>query len=298
MASIAEEFFNKIDEYFTDKLVNALEGQLTGIFNQLDTSVGDIGGMVSSTPQSWNGTIFTFIQNLSDNVVVPIAGLIITYVLIYELISMVMDKNNFHEFDSSLFFRYLGKACIAVVLVSHTMEIVEAIFELGGDIATSVTSYVSGSTSMNIETTLFPIIEAQALSMSVMELIGAWLYCLIIRIFMFGLIIYIWVLMLGRFMEIFLYMSVAPIPFATLTNKEWGNIGTNYIRGLLALAFQGFLIMACVGMYATLISGLATNISGMTDFMSALRDIMIYTVLLAMVLGKTSSVAKSIFNTH
>lgn len=291
-----QQILDAIDQFFTDILVNMLEGNLSGVFNALDGKVGEISGYATETPESWNGTIFGFITNLSETVIVPIAGLVITYVLIYELITMVMDKNNFHDFDSSLFFRYLGKACIAVVIVSHTQEIVEALFEVGSDIAASVTGEIGG-TSLNVETTLFPMIESEALSMSIGTLFMNVIETLVIRFVVLIIGLYVKLIIYSRFIEIYLYMSIAPIPFATMTNREWGSIGTNYLRGLLALAFQAFLIMACVGIYSTLISSMA-SINSMGTFSNALHEILIYTALLAVSLSRTSSIAKSIFNTH
>lgn len=287
-----------ISQWFKDGLVGMLEENLSDCFSTLDSQVNKVGGIVSMTPQSWNGTIYNFITGLCDTVIVPIAGLVITYVLIYELITMVMDKNNFHDFDSSLFFRYLGKACIAVVLVSHTQEIVEALFEVGGELATSVTGLLTGNPSLNVNTTLFPMISSAATTMTIGQLIKSVLETLIIRLVVRMISIYVIFLMYSRFVEIYLYMSIAPIPFATMTNREWGSVGTNYLRGLLALAFQAFLIMALIGIYSTLVNSLGTDISSMANFNEALDQIMIYTLLLAMTLGKTSSIAKSIFNTH
>ena len=210
---------------------------------------------------------------------------------------MVMDKNNFHEFDTSLFFRYIFKACIAVVLLSHVFEIVEAIFEVGGSIASSASSYITGSTSVgDMDTTLLEIIEDNKDDLTLLQITIYWLETLVINFMIKIMSIYIIILMFMRFIEIYMYMSVAPIPFATLTNKEWGSIGTNYIKGLLALAFQAFLIMVLVGIYATLIDAL----TGATfdNFDAMLGEILTYTVLLAIMLGKTSSISKSILNTH
>ncbi|MBR1700604.1 MAG: hypothetical protein IJ716_01480 [Lachnospiraceae bacterium] len=291
MNALIDGFILKLKEGCTA----AIQNNLRSTFSVIDDRVSETGYMVSLTPQGWNGTIFNFIHDLSETVIIPIAGLIITYVLIYELLTMVMDKNNFHDFDSSLFFRYLGKACIAVVLVSHTSEIVEALFEVGGNIAATATSHISGSTNLNMDYALYNLLWDQIDTMSLAELAFMVIETLIIRFAVLIMGIYIMVLMYGRFMEIYLYMSVAPIPFATLTNKEWGSIGTNYIRCIIALAFQGFLIMACVGIYATLISSL--NTAG-TSFADLLNEILIYTVLLVTALGKTSSFSKSIFNAH
>ena len=292
-----EEVVENVVSNMKDGLIEGIGNNLSGIFTNLDDSVGEVGGIVSLSPESWNSTIFDFVKGISEDVVIPIAGVIITYVLIYELITMVMDKNNFHDFDSSLFFRYIFKACIAVVLLSHTFEIVEAIFELGGDIASSASSYITGSTSVgDMDTTLLEIIEDNKDDLGLMQILMYWIETLLISFLIKAMSIYIIILMFMRFLEIYMYMSVAPIPFATLTNKEWGSIGTNYIKGLLALAFQAFLIMVLVGIYATLVDTLTS--ATIDNFEELLGAILTYTVLLAIMLSKTSSISKSILNTH
>ena len=291
-----QDILDSIVQSIKDALLGMLEENLSSAFSALDQRIGKIGDMVSQTPEGFNGTIYSFITGLCDTVIVPIAGLVITYVLVYELISMVMDKNNFHDFDSSLFFRYLGKACIAVVLVSHTQEIVEALFEVGSSLATTALGSISNSTNLSIDATIGTMIQTQGATMTVGQLIKANIETGIINLAIRGLGLYVTILMYSRFVEIYLYMSIAPVPFATMTNREWGQIGTNYLRGLLALAFQAFLIMACVGIYAALISGL--NVAGAGSFNEALDTILVFTFMLAIVLGKTSSISKSIFNTH
>lgn len=270
---------------------------LSNTFDYLNSKVTEVGGLTSETPESWNSTIFDFIGKMSENVVLPIAGIIISYVLIYELITMIMDKNNFHEFDTSLFIRYIIKACIAVVIVAHTAEIVEAIFELGGQIAADATAEITESTDLSLGNSLKDLLEDQWDDMTLMDLFGCFCMSLVVWIAVMGMGIYIAIIMYGRFMEIYLYTSVAPIPFATMSNREWGSIGTNYLKGIIALAFQGFLIMVCIGIYATLISGLAGTVSG-SEFRDALFEVLIYTILLAVSIGKTGSLSKSIFGTH
>ncbi len=280
-----------------DSLSEATIDILSSTFSYLNSKVSEVGGLTSQTPQGWNATIFSFINNISENVIIPIAGVIITYVLIYELITMVIDKNNFHEFDSSLFIRYIFKACIAVYFVSHTSEIVEAIFEVGGTVAQNATGYIHGNTNLMLEAQLRTLLQAEGTDLSLLDVFSCFCMALLLWVAVMCMGIYIAIIMYGRFMEIYLYMSVAPIPFATLTNREWGTIGTGYVKSLLALAFQGFLIMVCIGVYSTLISGLGTSISGST-FRDALFEIIIYTALLAVAIGKTGSLSKSIFGTH
>ena len=267
---------------------------LNALFTDVNTKVGSIAGEVSQTPSTWNASIFQMIRTLSDNVIVPIAGMIITFVLCYELISMVMEKNNFHEFDMWFFFRYLFKACIAVVIVSNTSDMVMAIFDIGNHIVTSAGNMITGSTSIDVESTLRLMLEEQFVTMEIGELMALGMETMLLSFSMKIISVLITVILYGRMIEIYLYVSVAPIPFATMTNREWGSIGSNYIKGLLALAFQGFFIMVCVAIYSVLVSSItiATNIH------TALWGVAGYTMLLCFSLFKTGSLSKAIFNAH
>ena len=232
------------------------------------------------------------IRTLSENVVAPIAGMIISFVLIYELITMVIDKNNMHDFDTSLFFRFLFKACIAVMLLSKTFDIVMAVFDVGSHVVAQAASSISGSTSLDVQATLTTMFNSQIDTMGIGELIGLGLETMVISLCMKIMSVLITVILYGRMIEIYLYVSVAPIPAATVTNREWGTIGTNYLKGLVALAFQGFFIMVCVAIYAVLVAGVA--VAG--NLHSALWSVAAYTVILCFSLFKTGSLSKSIFH--
>ena len=234
------------------------------------------------------------IQNLSENVMVPIAGMIISAILCYELITMVMDKNNMHEIGSEFFFRYIVKACIAVLLLSYTFDITMAIFDVGNHIVANVAGVISGSTSLDVTSTLQTMFENQLSTMGIGELIGLGIETMIVSLCMKIISLLITVMLYGRMIEIYLYVSVAPVPFSTLSNREWGSIGNNYIKGLCALAFQGFLIMVCVAIYAVLVSSVA--VAG--NLHTALWSVAAYTVILCFSLFKTGSLSKSIFNAH
>lgn len=285
---------DKITEFIEEMLQGWVRSNLTAMFTDVNDKVGTIAGQVSKTPSTWNTGIFNMIKNLSENVVVPIAGMIITFVLCYELITMVMEKNNMHDFDSSLFFRYLFKACIAVWLLSNTFDIAMAVFDVGSHIVTSAGAGISGSTNLDVEATLTSMFEGSIDSMGIGELIGLGMETMIISFCMKIMSVLITVILYGRMIEIYLYVSVAPIPFSTWTNREWGSIGSNYFKGLLALAFQGFFIMVCVAIYAVLVSG----ISVADNLHSALWAVAAYTVILCFSLFKTGSLSKSIFNAH
>ena len=285
---------DKITEFIKEMLQGWVLSNLETMFTDVNEKVGTIAGEVSKTPSTWNSGIFDMIKTLSDNVIVPIAGMIISFVLIYELITMVIDKNNMHDFDTSLFFRFLLKACIAVSLLSQTFDIVMAVFDVGNHVVMQAAGVISGSTSLDVQTTLVNMFNSQLENMGIGELIGLGMETMIVSLGMKIMSVLITVILYGRMIEIYLYVSVAPIPAATVTNREWGSVGTNYLKGLIALAFQGFFIMVCVAIYAVLVASVAVA----DNLHTALWSVAAYTVILCFSLFKTGSLSKSIFNAH
>ena len=285
---------DKITEFIKEMLQGWVLTNLETMFTDVNEKVGTIAGEVSKTPSTWNSGIFDMIKTLSDNVIVPIAGMIISFVLIYELITMVIDKNNMHDFDTSLFFRFLLKACIAVSLLSQTFDIVMAVFDVGNHVVMQAAGVISGSTSLDVQTTLVNMFNSQLENMGIGELIGLGMETMIVSLGMKIMSVLITVILYGRMIEIYLYVSVAPIPAATVTNREWGSVGTNYLKGLIALAFQGFFIMVCVAIYAVLVASVAVA----DNLHTALWSVAAYTVILCFSLFKTGSLSKSIFNAH
>ncbi len=289
MGSILEKISDAIKEF----LMELIESNLPNMFTDVNDKVGTIASEVGQTPSGWNGSIYSMVRGLSDNVIVPIAGIIITFVLCYELITMITEKNNMHEMDTWMFFKWFFKAAVAIYLLTNTFTIVMAIFDIGQHVVNGAAGVINGSTSIDIASTLDAMRTGME-AMGIGELLGLAIETLLVSLCLKIMSILITVILYGRMIEIYLTVSVAPIPFATMTNREWGNIGTNYFRGLFALAFQGFLIMVCVGIYAVLVNGMiiADNIH------SALFSVAAYTVILCFSLFKTGSLAKSIFNAH
>lgn len=283
-----------ITDFIKDMLTGWVTANLTNMFADVNDKVGQVASEVGKTPSTWNASIFTMVRNISDTVMIPIAGMIISAVLCYELISMVMDKNNMHDFDTSLFIRYLGKACIAVMLLTKTFDITMAIFDVGNHIVTSAAGAIHATASIDVEAALLTLFTNSVGSMSMGELFGLGIETMIVSFGMEIMSAVITVIIFGRMIEIYLYISVAPVPFSTLGNKEWGSIGTNYIKALVALAFQGFFIMVCVGIYSALVAGItvASNIH------TALWSIVAYTVVLCFSMAKTSSLSRSIMHAH
>lgn len=284
----------KITEFIKEILESWILANLRSMFTDVNEKVGTIAEEVGKTPSTWNPGIFNMVKGLSENVIIPIAGMIISFVLIYELINMVMDKNNMRDFDTSLFFRFFFKACIAVMLLTKTFDIVMAVFDVGNHVAGQTVGVITGSTSVDVQETLVQMLENQVGEMGIGELFGLGLETMVISLCMKIMSVLITVILYGRMIEIYLYISVAPLPAATVTNREWGNIGTNYLKGLIALAFQGFFIMVCVAIYAVLIR----EITVADNLHTALWATAAYTIILCFSLFKTGSFAKSIFHAN
>jgi len=288
-----DSILDKITEWLKTMLVEGIITNLSGMFDNVNQQVGEIAGEVGLTPAAWNAGVFSMIRNLSESVIIPIAGVILAFVMTYELIQMVIDRNNLHDIDTWIFFKWIFKTFVAVLLVTHTFDIVMGIFDMGQAMVNSASGVISADASVDLATTVADL-QTRLTAMELGPLFGLWFQSLFIGFTMQALSICIFLVIYGRMIEIYLVTSVGPIPMATMVNREWGGMGQNYLRSLLALAFQAFLIMVCVGIYAVLVQNIATE----TDIIKAVWTTLGYTVLLCFTLFKTGSLAKSIFNAH
>ena len=288
-----DSVFEAIEEWIRTLLTNMVDSNLATMFADVNEKTGQIASQVGQTPQGWNSGIYSMIQNLSNSVIMPIAGIIITFVLCYELISMLTEKNNMHDIDTWMFFKYFFKMMIAVYLVSNTFTITMAVFDLGQSVVNAAAGTISGETAIDVSALISQMDNVME-SMEIGELVVMALETLLVSFCMKVMSIVITIICYGRMIEIYLYTSVAPIPFATMTNREWGQIGNNYFRGLFALAFQAFLMMVCVGIYGVLVATIHIS----ADIHAALFGVAGYTVLLCYTLLKTSSLSKQIFGSH
>ena len=282
-----------ITDWIKGILRDCIMGNLDGMFDQINSEVGEVAANVGTTPAAWNAGVFSMIRNLSDNVVVPIAGMIITFVLCYELISMLMEKNNFHDFETYAIYKWVLKAFIAVYLVTHTFDITMAIFELAQNVVQQSAGIITGTTSIDFATVIGDV-STQLEAMELGELFGLLVETMLLKLTMPILSFCVMIVLVGRMIEIYIYCSIGAIPFATMTNREWGQMGQNYLRGLVALGMQGFFIMICVAIYAVLVGQITSG----TNLHIAIWQCAGYTVLLCFSLFKTGSVSRSIFNAH
>lgn len=283
----------QITEWLKEILVDGILINLAGLFDNVNQEVGNITAQVGTTPQGWNGGIYSMIHNLSESVIVPIAGLILAFVMTLELIQLIMDKNNMHDVDTWMFFKWIFKTACAILIVTNTWNIVMAVFDVAQSVVNSASGVIVGNTSIDISSAMTDL-ETRLMAEDLGYLFGLWFQSLFIGVTMWALSICIFIITYGRMIEIYLVTSVAPIPMATMTNREWGQMGQNYLRSLFALGFQGFLIIVCVGIYAVLVQNIATQ----TDVIAAVWSCVGYTVLLCFTLFKTGSLAKSVFNAH
>ena len=281
-----------ITEWLKGLLIEGIMGNLTGLFDTVNTRVGEIAVQVGTTPAAWNAGVFSLIRQISETVILPIAGLILTFVATYELIQMLIDRNNLHDIDTWLFFKWIFKTAAAILILSNTFNIVNAVFDVSQSVIARSAGVIQGSTDITPD--MLATLETTLEGMSLGSLVGLFMQSILIQVCMLALNIVIFVIVYGRMLEIYIVTSLAPIPMATLANRELGGMGQNYIKSLFAIGFQGLLILVCVAIYAVLVQGIATS----GDPIGSIWGAMGYTVLLCFMLFKTGSISRSIFGAH
>lgn len=287
-----QSILDQITEWLTTMLVSGIMGNLTGMFDSVNAQVGEIAGDVGMTPASFSPAVFAMIRNISESVIVPIAGIILTFIACYELIQMIIDHNNLANFETWIFFKWVFKTFVAVMLITNCFNITMAVFDVAQHVISSSGGIIQGSTAIDAAA-----LEAMQETLEAMELgplLGLYLQTFVVQVTMLALSAVIFVIVYGRMIEIYLVTSLAPIPFATFGNREQSHTGQNYLRSLFALGFQGFLIMICVGIYAVLIQSIAFS----DDIIMNIWGVLGYTVLLCFTLFKTGALAKSVFAAH
>ncbi len=287
-----DSILEQITDWLKEMLVSGVMENLSGMFDSVNQQVGDIAVQVGMTPANFSPGVFAMIRNVSESVIVPIAGMILTFIACYELIQMIIDHNNLANFETWIFFKWVFKTFVAVTLIANTFNITMAVFDVAQHVVNASGGIISGDTAVDAST--LATIEDTLMEMELGPLLGLFLQSFIVQITMSALSVVIFVIVYGRMIEIYLMTSLAPIPFSTFGNREQSQIGQNYLRSLFALGFQGFLIMICVGIYAVLIQGVAFS----DDIIASIWGVMGYTVLLCFTLFKTGSLSKSIFNAH
>jgi hypothetical protein len=281
-----------ISEWFKGVLVSGVMWNMDTLFTDVSNQIGEVAAQTGISAMVWNTGIYTLIRQLSETVILPIAGVVLTAIVCWELIQMIIEKNNLHDLDTWMFFKWVFKTFVAVMILSNTFNIVMAVFDVSQSVVASSAGLIGSVT--DVTPGMMADVEAKLLAMEIGPLIGLWFQSLFIKITVPILNILIFVIAYGRMLEIYLLTSLAPIPFATLASREAGQIGQNYFKSLLAIAFQGFLIMVCIGIYAVLVQ----NIAATDNAFDAIWAVLGYTVLLCFALFKTGSLSKSIFAAH
>jgi len=284
--------FDKIAEWLKEILVDAAMGNLTDLFQSVNDQVQSVAGQVGTSPANFSPSIFAMIRNISESVILPIAGVILTFIACYELIQLVTDHNNLAQLDTWIIFKWIFKTFVAVLVVANTFNIVMAVFDVAQHVINQSGRIISGSTAITMSD--LDAVRETLEDMGVGALLGLFLETFILKLMMAILSALVFVIIYARMIEIYLMTSLAPIPLATLGNREQAQIGQNYLRSLFALGFQGLLILICVGIYAVLIK----NYTISDHLIADVWGIVGYTILLCFTLFKTGSLAKSILNAH
>ena len=283
--------FDKIEEFFKELLLGGIQANLESMFIDINDKVGAVATDIGKTPMGWNSEVFNFIKSINDSVIIPIAGLIITEVLCIELINMVMQKNNMHDTDTFEFFKYMIKMWIAVWLVSHAFTFSMAVFDVAQHLVNQAAGVINTSATVSGDQIVQMVegLKDKGLGELVMILFETSLVKVAIQV----MSVVIMLVVYGRMFEIYVYCSVSAIPFATMGNKEWGQIGTNYIKGLFAIGLQGLFLIICLGIYAVLVKTIK-----ITDIHASTFMILGYALLLGLMMLKSGTLAKSVLNAH
>ena len=289
MDAIWESIMNGLQRILAEGIIS----NLSGMFDYVNEQVGDISAQVGTTPSAWNTGVYNMVRNLSETVILPIAGVILAIVMTLELIQMVADKNSMHDVDTWMFFKWIFKTACAVLIVTNTWNIVMGVFDVAQEVVSRSAGVIASTAPLDISSVTADL-EARLMEMEVGELFGIWMQTAFVGIAMWILSACIFVIVYGRMIEVYIVTSIAPIPMATMTNREWGGMGQNYLRSLFALGFQAFLIVVCVAIYAALVQ----NITLTDDILYAIWTCVGYTVLLCFCLFKTGSLSKAIWNAH
>ena len=287
-----DSILEQITDWLKEMLVSGIMQNLSGMFDSVNQRVGDIATQVGTTPAAFSPGIFGMIRNVSESVIVPIAGMILTFIACYELIQMIIDHNNLANFESWIFFKWVFKTFLAVTIITNCFNITMAVFDVSQQVIAGAGGIIAGSTA--IDSAALDGMQATVEAMGLGPMLGLYLQSFIVQTTMWVLGILIFVIVYGRMIEIYLMVSLAPIPFSTFGNREQSQVGQNYLRSLFAIGFQGFLILVCVGIYAVLIQSIAFS----QDIIASLWGVVGYTVLLCFTLFKTGGLAKSVLNAH
>ena len=287
-----DEVIEKISEWIKEQLITAIMSNLSETFESVNYNVGQIAVKVGEHPEDFCPGVLNMIRGLSENVIMPIAGIILTFIACYELIQLVISHNNLANFETWIFWKWVFKTFVAVTLISNTMNITMAVFDVAQHVVNESGGLITAGTE--IDASDLEDLEDNLENMEIGALLSIYLQTFVVDFLIYILAAAIFVIVYGRMIEIYLMVSLAPIPFATFGNREQCMIGQNYLRSLFALGFQGFLIMVCVGIYAVLIKTIALS----PDIIGSMWNVTQYTILLTFALFKTGSVAKSILHAH
>ena len=142
----------QITEWLKGMLVDGIMNNLSGMFDAVNRQVADVATQVGSTPASFSPGVFALVRNISESVIIPIAGMFLTFIACYELIQLIIEHNNLANFETWIFFKWIFKTFVAVMLITNTFNIVMAVFDVAQYVVNSSAGLISGSTAVDAAT--------------------------------------------------------------------------------------------------------------------------------------------------
>ena len=289
---VGANIFESINDQFKKMLSDAIVGLVNTLSSDVQTMSGNAATELSKSPNQFaGGTVFTVVQNLHTNIVIPIAGVILTFILCYQLIEMVTEGNR-NEYDAAMIFKWCFYACIGIMLVSNAWKICMGLFDVGTWIVSKANDVIGATANPDISSAASNI-DSELSAMSTGSMIGYLLITAVMLLFIKIINIAVMLIVILRMFEIYVYCSVAAIPVATIPNRAWRPLGEGYIRGVFALAFQGFFMMLAFGMYEAMV---ASYISSADNFLLSVGNSVLMGFVLVAALWKSGSMSKAIFN--
>lgn len=315
---MVSDFIDGIGDWFNETIKNILIKGITSCFSNIQsvltttyTSATEDDGLMSAFltkhPAKFTGTasgtsmpvstLWRTIETLCNDVIVPIAGFILTVILLNELIQMVIRGNNFKDFDDSIFIKWIIKAVCGILIVSNSYYIASALLGFGSDACANGLNTILGG---DLSSTNYAESFARTLNSGTYdngELLIMLLLSFIIMVAMFALTVAIILIMASRIIQIFMHLGVSPIPMATMMNESWNSVGKNWIKNMIALSFQGIFIIIALGIFKSIFNNVISGISRAEDgIILSMLMLAGYTAALIYTVVGSGNISKSIFN--
>ncbi len=284
-----------LDEVIKNFMSGVSSNSLEQILLYVNKIAEEVGAELGKSPESFNAQVFKLLETFSKNVVLPIGILILTIVLVTNLCKSLLDDREMQN-PLKVYFFFIITSVFAVILVTNSFEITNFIINISQTIVDkALTLFDKEATSITGDITKF---EETLKTMEVSQIFGIWLMLILTVIIMWLVRILVQIVILGRFIEIFMRISIAPIPFATFFNRDLSSTGYNFVKSMVAVSLQAILIMVVIAIYRGTLSSIAVDVGSQEILMLFLIKILGINLTLVFMLFQTKRIADSILSVH